>query len=170
MTKTSKVIETKSFHWSKNENWIRSFLDFESEKFKNTSVKFHYLFKIPEKEKLVVCTSRKKENVKKQMFIETSFSFLFCLDYSCSNWRGRVPRPGLLYLSINYLCFFSNFLGKEILFVVKFSDIIVRYFVFRHVFILNSTFRLVGRIRQHLCYRYNSNSNAFSRIRFYSIQ
>lgn len=46
-------------------------------------------------------------------------------DYSCSCWGGRVPRQGLLYLSINYLCFHSTFLGKEISFVVKFSDIIV---------------------------------------------
>lgn len=33
--------------------------------------------------------------------------------YSCSYWKGRVPRQGWLYLSINHLCFYSFLLGKE---------------------------------------------------------
>lgn len=33
--------------------------------------------------------------------------------YSCSFWKGRVPRQGWLYLSINHLCFYSFLLGKE---------------------------------------------------------
>lgn len=46
-------------------------------------------------------------------------------DYPCSYWRGRVPRQGWLYLSVNYLCFHSTTLGKEITLVVKFTDITV---------------------------------------------
>lgn len=33
--------------------------------------------------------------------------------YSCSFWKGRVPRQGWLYLSVNHLCFYSFLLGKE---------------------------------------------------------
>lgn len=33
--------------------------------------------------------------------------------YSCSFWKGRVPRQGWLYLTVNHLCFYSFLLGKE---------------------------------------------------------
>jgi succinate dehydrogenase flavin-adding protein (antitoxin of CptAB toxin-antitoxin module) len=55
--------------------------DFESEKFKNATKKFHQIFNMPTEEKLVIF-------------------------YPCSIWRRHVPRQGILYLSINYLCFF----------------------------------------------------------------
>ncbi len=47
------------------------------------------------------------------------------IDYSCSYWRGRVPRQGWLYLSVNYLCFYSYLLGKDITITLKFTDITV---------------------------------------------
>jgi hypothetical protein len=47
------------------------------------------------------------------------------IDYSCSYWRGRVPRQGWIYLSVNYLCFYSYLLGKDLTIVFKFTDIIV---------------------------------------------
>ncbi|CAF0775878.1 unnamed protein product [Rotaria sp. Silwood1] len=47
-----------------------------------------------------------------------------CSNYSCSYWRDRVSQQGLLYLSVNYLCFYSNILGKDITLVIKFTDII----------------------------------------------
>ncbi|CAF1052748.1 unnamed protein product [Adineta steineri] len=72
--------------------------DFESDKFKNATKKFHKLFNVPIDEKLVTY-------------------------YSCSYWRGRVPRQGWLYLSVNYLCFYSYLLGKDITIVLKFTDI-----------------------------------------------
>lgn len=33
--------------------------------------------------------------------------------YSCSYWKGRMPRQGWLYLTVNHLCFYSFLLGKE---------------------------------------------------------
>lgn len=73
---------------------------------------------MPNEEKLVIC----------QYF---SFSpslplhNVMSLDYPCAIWRGRVPRQGVLYLSINYVCFHSSLLGKDITLVIKFTDIIV---------------------------------------------
>jgi len=51
-------------------------------------VKFHKLFGMPEEEKLVNY-------------------------YSCSYWKGKVPRQGWVYLSINHLCFYSFLMGRE---------------------------------------------------------
>ena len=73
---------------------------------------------MPETEKLVTCKSLDPS--------QRSVSQLKSLvDYSCSYWRGRVPRQGWLYLSVNYLCFYSSLLGKDISLIIKFTDIIV---------------------------------------------
>ncbi len=70
---------------------------------------------MPTEEKLVIC----------KYFPTIELLINIFPDYPCSIWRGRVPRQGVLYLSINYLCFFSNLLGKDIILVIKFTDIIV---------------------------------------------
>ncbi|XP_048078586.2 TBC1 domain family member 8 isoform X6 [Ursus arctos] len=70
----------------------------EPEKFREALVKFEARFSFPEAEKLVTY-------------------------YSCCCWKGRVPRQGWLYLSINHLCFYSFFLGKELKLVVPWVDI-----------------------------------------------
>lgn len=62
--------------------------DDDTDKFKEAIAKFRKLFVMPEEEKLVNY-------------------------YSCSYWKGKVPRQGWLYLSINHLCFYSYLLGKE---------------------------------------------------------
>ncbi|KAL2098060.1 hypothetical protein ACEWY4_007267 [Coilia grayii] len=72
--------------------------DDDTEKFKEAMAKFRKLFGMPEEEKLVNY-------------------------YSCSCWKGRVPRQGWLYLSINHLCFYSYLLGKEAKLVVRWADI-----------------------------------------------
>ncbi|XP_054434001.1 TBC1 domain family member 8 isoform X1 [Pteronotus mesoamericanus] len=70
----------------------------EPEKFREALVKFEARFSFPEAEKLITY-------------------------YSCCCWKGRVPRQGWLYLSINHLCFYSFFLGKELKIVVPWVDI-----------------------------------------------
>ncbi|CAI9174002.1 unnamed protein product [Rangifer tarandus platyrhynchus] len=70
----------------------------EPEKFREALVKFEARFNFPEAEKLVTY-------------------------YSCCCWKGRVPRQGWLYLSINHLCFYSFFLGKELKLVVPWVDV-----------------------------------------------
>lgn len=57
-------------------------------KFKEAELKMRKQFGMPEGEKLVNY-------------------------YSCSFWKGRVPRQGWLYLTVNHLCFYSFLLGKE---------------------------------------------------------
>ncbi|KAK2852323.1 hypothetical protein Q7C36_007524 [Tachysurus vachellii] len=72
--------------------------DDDTDKFKEATAKFRRLFGLPEEEKLVNY-------------------------YSCSYWKGRVPRQGCLYLSINHLCFYSYLLGKEAKLLVRWADI-----------------------------------------------
>ncbi|XP_069543646.1 TBC1 domain family member 9B isoform X2 [Brachyistius frenatus] len=54
----------------------------DSGKFREAELKMRRLFGMPDEEKLVNY-------------------------YSCSYWKGRVPRQGWLYLSVNHLCFYS---------------------------------------------------------------
>uniref|UniRef100_A0AAY4AM99 TBC1 domain family member 9 n=1 Tax=Denticeps clupeoides TaxID=299321 RepID=A0AAY4AM99_9TELE len=72
--------------------------DDDTDKFKEAIAKFRKLFGMPDEEKLVNY-------------------------YSCSYWKGKVPRQGWLYLSINHLCFYSYLLGKEAKLVVRWADI-----------------------------------------------
>ncbi|XP_014851131.1 PREDICTED: TBC1 domain family member 9B [Poecilia mexicana] len=69
-----------------------------SGKFLEAELKMRKLFGMPEEEKLVNY-------------------------YSCSYWKGRVPRQGWLYLSINHLCFYSFLLGKEVTLVVPWTEV-----------------------------------------------
>ncbi|XP_072112294.1 TBC1 domain family member 9 isoform X3 [Mobula birostris] len=73
--------------------------DDDTDKFKEAILKFRKLFGMPEEEKLVNY-------------------------YSCSYWKGRVPRQGWMYLSINHLCFYSFLLGKEAKLVIRWADVI----------------------------------------------
>ncbi|KAE8625442.1 hypothetical protein XENTR_v10006276 [Xenopus tropicalis] len=70
----------------------------DPEKFRDALVKFESRFNFSEAEKLVTF-------------------------YSCCCWKGRVPRQGWLYLSINHICFYSFFLGKELKLVIPWVDI-----------------------------------------------
>uniref|UniRef100_A0A8C1X9Y1 TBC1 domain family member 9 n=1 Tax=Cyprinus carpio TaxID=7962 RepID=A0A8C1X9Y1_CYPCA len=72
--------------------------DDDTDKFKEAIAKFRKLFIMPEEEKLVNY-------------------------YSCSYWKGKVPRQGWLYLSINHLCFYSYLLGKEAKLVIRWADV-----------------------------------------------
>lgn len=66
--------------------------------FKATYLKFHRLFNVPQ-ERLVNY-------------------------YSCSFWKGKVPRQGWMYLSVNYLCFYSYLLGKETKLALRWTDVL----------------------------------------------
>lgn len=70
----------------------------DSGKFREAELKMRKLFGMPNEEKLVNY-------------------------YSCSCWKGRVPRQGWLYLSVNHLCFYSFLLGKEVSLVVPWSEV-----------------------------------------------
>ncbi|XP_048459441.1 TBC1 domain family member 9B [Rhincodon typus] len=72
--------------------------DEDSGKFKEAELKMRKLFGMPEVEKLVNY-------------------------YSCSYWKGRVPRQGWIYLSVNHLCFYSFLLGKEVKLVIRWVDV-----------------------------------------------
>ncbi|EDO49828.1 predicted protein [Nematostella vectensis] len=75
-----------------------STIEQETSKFKSASNRFHRLFNMPEQDKLVNY-------------------------YSCSYWKGRVPRQGWLYLSVNHLCFYSFLMGKEARLVIRWTDV-----------------------------------------------
>ncbi|XP_041663137.1 TBC1 domain family member 8 [Cheilinus undulatus] len=71
----------------------------DPEKFREALLKFELHFSLPSSEKLVTY-------------------------YSCCCWKGRVPRQGFLYLSINHMAFYSFLLGKEVKFVIPWADVI----------------------------------------------
>ncbi|XP_067842324.1 TBC1 domain family member 8 isoform X2 [Heptranchias perlo] len=70
----------------------------DPEKFREALVKFETRFNFPNLEKLVTY-------------------------YSCCCWKGRVPRQGWIYLSINHLCFYSFLLGKEVKLIIPWADV-----------------------------------------------
>ncbi|XP_075253788.1 TBC1 domain family member 9B-like [Convolutriloba macropyga] len=72
--------------------------DEESKAYKMASVKFRKRFNMPEEEKLVNY-------------------------YSCSYWKGVMPRQGWMYLSVNHMSFYSFFMGSESTVCVRWSDI-----------------------------------------------
>ncbi|XP_006799239.1 TBC1 domain family member 8 [Neolamprologus brichardi] len=67
-------------------------------KFREALLKFEVHFGLPTSEKLVTY-------------------------YSCCCWKGRVPRQGFLYLSINHMAFYSFLLGKEVKFVIPWAEV-----------------------------------------------
>uniref|UniRef100_A0A665W2S3 TBC1 domain family member 8B n=1 Tax=Echeneis naucrates TaxID=173247 RepID=A0A665W2S3_ECHNA len=69
----------------------------DPEKFREALMKFELRFGLPSSEKLVTF-------------------------YSCCCWKGRVPRQGFLYLSINHMAFYSFLLGKEVKFVIPWAE------------------------------------------------
>ncbi|XP_016895381.2 TBC1 domain family member 8 [Cynoglossus semilaevis] len=70
----------------------------DPEKFREALLKFELHFGLPSSEKLVTF-------------------------YSCCCWKGRVPRQGFLYLSINHMAFYSFLLGKEVKFIIPWADV-----------------------------------------------
>ncbi|KAJ8401828.1 hypothetical protein AAFF_G00377990 [Aldrovandia affinis] len=73
-------------------------LEEDPEKFREALLRFEKWFGLPEREKLVTY-------------------------YSCSYWRGRVPCQGWLYLSTNFLSFYSYLLGAEVKLIISWDEI-----------------------------------------------
>lgn len=72
--------------------------DEDTKAFKQTSDKFHRLFKPPSEEKLV------------------------CY-YSCSYWKGKLPRQGWLFLSVNFCCFHAFILGHDTKICIRWTEV-----------------------------------------------
>ncbi|XP_077979306.1 TBC1 domain family member 9-like isoform X2 [Glandiceps talaboti] len=72
--------------------------DEDTKRFKAATTKWKRLFGLQEEEKLVNY-------------------------YSCSYWKGKVPRQGWLYLSVNHLSFYSFLMGTEARFVMRWTDV-----------------------------------------------
>uniref|UniRef100_A0A8C5DRS6 TBC1 domain family member 8 n=1 Tax=Gouania willdenowi TaxID=441366 RepID=A0A8C5DRS6_GOUWI len=70
----------------------------DPEKFREALLKFELHFGLPSSEKLVTY-------------------------FSCCCWKGRVPRQGFLFLSINHMAFYSFLLGKEVKFVIPWVEV-----------------------------------------------
>ncbi|XP_035316105.1 TBC1 domain family member 8B isoform X2 [Cricetulus griseus] len=70
----------------------------DPEKFREALLKFEKSIGLPEQEKLVTY-------------------------YSCSYWKGRVPCQGWLYLSTNFLSFYSFLLGSEIKLIISWDAV-----------------------------------------------
>uniref|UniRef100_A0A7N8WS27 TBC1 domain family member 8B n=1 Tax=Mastacembelus armatus TaxID=205130 RepID=A0A7N8WS27_9TELE len=73
-------------------------LEDDPEKFREALLRFEKWFNLPPEEKLVTY-------------------------YSCSYWKGKVPCQGWLYLSTNFLCFYSYLLGAEVKLVISWDEI-----------------------------------------------
>lgn len=72
--------------------------DEDTKSFKVTSEKFIRLFGLPKDEKLVNY-------------------------YSCSYWKGKIPRQGWMYLSINYCCFHAFILGLDTKVCIRWCEV-----------------------------------------------
>lgn len=66
--------------------------------YKNVDYEFHERFRMPKDEKLV------------------------CY-YSCSYWKGKMPRQGWMYLSVHYMCFYSYIFGKKTSIKIRWADV-----------------------------------------------
>ncbi|XP_061558064.1 TBC1 domain family member 8B isoform X4 [Phycodurus eques] len=73
-------------------------LEDDPEKFREAYLRFENWFALPPQEKLVTY-------------------------YACSYWKGKVPCQGWLYLSTNFLCFYSYLLGAEVKLVISWDEI-----------------------------------------------
>ncbi|XP_048043377.1 TBC1 domain family member 8B isoform X3 [Megalobrama amblycephala] len=70
----------------------------DPERFREAVLRFERLFVLPQREKLVTY-------------------------FSCSYWKGRVPNQGWIYLSTNFLCFYSYMLGNEVKLVYPWDEV-----------------------------------------------
>ncbi|CAH2268889.1 TBC1 domain family member 9 isoform X2 [Pararge aegeria] len=70
----------------------------DEDTYKNVDYDFHQRFSMPKDEKLV------------------------CY-YSCSYWKGKMPRQGWMYLSVHYMCFYSYIFGRKTAIKIRWADV-----------------------------------------------
>ncbi|KAM3963454.1 TBC1 domain family member 8/9 [Aphomia sociella] len=80
---------------TEQENYIE---DEDTIMYKNVDNEFHQRFGMPNDEKLV------------------------CY-YSCSYWKGKMPRQGWIYLSVHYMCFYSYIFGRKTSIKIRWADV-----------------------------------------------
>ncbi|CAH0720664.1 unnamed protein product, partial [Brenthis ino] len=66
--------------------------------YKNADYEFHQRFSMPKDEKLVWY-------------------------YSCSYWKGKMPRQGWMYLSVHYMCFYSYIFGRKTALKIRWAEV-----------------------------------------------
>lgn len=65
-----------------------------------------------------VCHTQKfRQVLKKKCIIYGKFFVLF------SYWKGKLPRQGWMYLTVNYLCFHAYILGLDTKLLIRWSEI-----------------------------------------------
>ncbi|XP_052750576.1 TBC1 domain family member 9 isoform X2 [Galleria mellonella] len=80
---------------TEQENFVE---DEDTLMYKNVDNEFHQRFGMPSDEKLV------------------------CY-YSCSYWKGKMPRQGWIYLSVHYMCFYSYIFGRKTTIKIRWADV-----------------------------------------------
>ncbi|XP_021209163.1 TBC1 domain family member 9 isoform X1 [Bombyx mori] len=90
--------------------------------YKNVDYEFHQRFNMPKDEKLV------------------------CY-YSCSYWKGKMPRQGWMYLSVHYMCFYSYIIGRKTAVKIRWAD--VTELAKTHSLIFPDSIKVVTRDAEH---------------------
>ncbi|XP_069510193.1 TBC1 domain family member 9B-like isoform X2 [Ambystoma mexicanum] len=119
---------TGHWEWLEN-NLLQTLSIFDNEEDITTFVKGKIQGIIAEENKNI--QPKDEEDPGKFREAELKMRKLFCMPeveklvnyYSCSYWKGRVPRQGWLYLTVNHMCFYSFLLGKEVTLVVQWLDV-----------------------------------------------
>lgn len=73
--------------------------------------------------------------------------------------KNKIPRQGWLYLSVEYLCFYSYLLGIEDKIVVRWTDVIN---LDKNTGVLTDTIKVITRDKREVskkCFFFNHNLN-----------
>lgn len=95
----------------------------DTHNFRAAALRFSRLFNMPDEEKLVNCKISSLSFIPSPCYQDNNFGLIFSADYSCSYWKGKVPRQGWLYLSVNHCCFYSYLFGRQTKIVIKWADV-----------------------------------------------
>ena len=71
---------------------------------------------MPAQERLITCASIE--------LIAANISDITASDYSCSYWKGSLPKQGWIYVSSNYMCFHALMMGRDFTVAIPYCDIV----------------------------------------------